>query len=144
MIKLISHRGNLYGKIIENENNPNYIYYALNSGFDVEIDVWYDNGFWLGHDSPTHKTDTKFLINHKLWCHAKNLNALYELGKINTRFFWHENDSYTITSDKIIWAYPGQPLNSMCICVLPELHHINHNLLDCYGICSDYIGYWRI
>ena len=38
---LISHRGNLEGKQPEQENNPLYIYNALNKGYEVEIDVWY-------------------------------------------------------------------------------------------------------
>lgn len=141
----ISHRGNLRGKNLEKENSIDAINIALNKGFDVEIDVWYDNGFWLGHDEPIYKTDSVFLENIKFWCHAKNLLALLKLSKINTRYFWHENDKYTLTSDNIIWSYPGQILNEMTICVLPELSskNIRANNLDdlrkCYGVCSDYI-----
>lgn len=144
-MKLISHRGNLDGKDPYKENSINYINNALNKGFDVEIDIWYNNGFWLGHDEPIHKTDRAFLENSRLWCHAKNLAALLELSKINTRYFWHENDKYTITSDNIIWAYPGQPINEQCVCVLPEIN--NTKYLDiihrCYGVCSDFIMNWK-
>jgi hypothetical protein len=52
---LISHRGNLNGKDVDNENNPLYIDRALGKGYDVEVDVWYVNGKWyLGHDEPTY------------------------------------------------------------------------------------------
>ena len=53
---LISHRGNLNGKIPENENCPDYIDKAIHSGYDVEIDIWMiDNELFLGHDGPQYK-----------------------------------------------------------------------------------------
>jgi hypothetical protein len=140
----ISHRGNIDGKNISKENSVLYILQALDLGFDVEIDVWFNNGFWLGHDRPAHFVDYKFLENTKLWCHAKNIDGLYELSKINTRYFWHQNDNYTLTSDNIIWAYPGQILNDKCVCVLPEQNNIHiHTIDNCYGICSDFIRNWK-
>ena len=36
---LISHRGNLGGKQLNNENNPNYILRALTAGYNVEIAI---------------------------------------------------------------------------------------------------------
>ena len=69
---LISHRGNLRGRIPKYENNPSYIEKALKEGFDVEIDVWYkDNEWYLGHDEPTYHINMNWLRNKKLWCHAK-------------------------------------------------------------------------
>ncbi len=38
-MKIISHRGNLEGRIETKENNPDYIKKALQF-FDVEIDLW--------------------------------------------------------------------------------------------------------
>jgi len=38
-MKLISHRGNLFGPNPTNENNPDYILNAIELGYDVEIDV---------------------------------------------------------------------------------------------------------
>ena len=35
---LISHRGNIDGKIVERENHPEYIDEAIALGYDVEID----------------------------------------------------------------------------------------------------------
>ena len=43
-MKLISHRGNLEGPNPERENHPDYIYGALQAGYDVEIDVWWVEG----------------------------------------------------------------------------------------------------
>ena len=41
---LISHRGNISGVRSENENNPNYINAALKLGYEVEVDVRFENG----------------------------------------------------------------------------------------------------
>ena len=55
---LISHRGNINGKINELENNPDYINDALIIGYDVEIDIWViNNELFLGHDEPVHNID---------------------------------------------------------------------------------------
>jgi hypothetical protein len=139
---LISHRGNIDGKIIERENDPIYINEALDLGYDVEIDVWFVDGeFWLGHDSPQYKTDYKFLMNDRFWCHAKNLDALMEMKKYAIHYFWHETDTVTLTSKNYVWAYPGkQPIKGSIAC-LPEME--NDNVLLCKGICSDYIKEYK-
>ena len=79
---LISHRGNINGRFEDWENKPEYIEDALRLGYDVEVDVWFVDGkFMLGHDEPQYETDYKFLMNEKLWCHAKHLDALFEMKK---------------------------------------------------------------
>ena len=106
-MKLISHRGNLEGKINDLENKPDYILDALNKGFEVEVDIWYHKKkLYLGHDEPLYKTDLLFLGDNRLWCHAKNREALEHLLQYEVRTFWHQEDDYTITSDKIIWQFP--------------------------------------
>jgi hypothetical protein len=139
---LISHRGNVDGKIPERENNPDYINEALRLGYDVEIDVWFvDNRFWLGHDKPQYKTNYKFLMNEKFWCHAKNLDALMEMKKYTIHYFWHETDTVTLTSKNYVWAYPGkQPIKGSIAC-MPELE--NDSILNCRGICSDHIKLYK-
>ena len=53
---LISHRGNINGKIIEAENNPGYIDDAIRLGYEVEIDMWWIDGeTYLGHAIVTGK-----------------------------------------------------------------------------------------
>ena len=44
---LISHRGNIFGIQKNNENEPNYIENALKEGFNVEIDVRFENNWHL-------------------------------------------------------------------------------------------------
>ena len=95
----------------------------------------------LGHDEPLYETDYKFLMNEKLWCHAKNLDALFEMKKYAIHYFWHETDTVTLTSKNYVWAYPGkQPIKGSIAC-MPELE--NDNVLLCKGICSDYIKRYK-
>ena len=139
---LISHRGNIDGKNPELENSPDYINKALNAGYNVEIDVWNINGQWfLGHDGPQYKIDKSFLINDKLWCHAKNINALNEMLDSQIHCFWHQKDDVTLTNRDFMWTYPGQHLTEKSVCVLPEL--ADYKEIKCAGVCSDYIKNYR-
>ena len=138
----ISHRGNINGINKKFENNPIYIQSAINKGYNVEIDVWYKNAFFLGHDRPQFKVSQKFLENKKFWCHAKNLEALEKLQKIKTKYFWHQEDDYTLTSNEYIWTYPGKKLSKKSICVLPELNK-KKLTKSISGICSDFIEQYK-
>jgi hypothetical protein len=136
----IAHRGNLYGPNPSMENNPEYVKNALDSGFDAEIDVWYINGkFQLGHDEPQYDVDASFLIHDRVWCHAKNIDALEMLLSIGAHCFWHEKDMYTLTSKGIIWAYPGSPLTKNTICVM-----CSPNTENVLGVCSDDVVFQKM
>lgn len=133
---LIAHRGNVSGRNPEKENNPLYVKSALNQGFDAEIDVWVnDEKYYLGHDEPVYSVEESFLANEKIWCHAKNIQALSKMLTNNKiHCFWHQSDDVTLTSNGFIWTYPGKPLTEKSICVLPDPEEI---VSKCYGICSD-------
>ena len=145
----ISHRGNINGRIEEAENKPEYIIDTLRLGYDVEIDVWYINGeWWLGHDEPQYPIDFDWIDSRsdRLWIHCKNIEAVEyfyenenECREIN--WFWHENDTLTLTSYGYIWAYPGKQPIKKSIAVMPEIHMDNINV--CMGICSDYIQKYK-
>jgi hypothetical protein len=134
---IISHRGNLVGPDRNNENRPEQIKKALKKGFHVEIDVWVKKKKWfLGHDKPKYLISKKFLENPRLWCHAKNLDALTcMLANKKIHCFWHGKDLYTITSKKIIWVYPGQRtcLNSILVAKGPAIEHGRMK-----GVCTDF------
>ena len=140
---LISHRGNINGKYPEKENSVEYILHALEKGYDVEIDVWYDiqHGWWLGHDYPQYKTTEDFLLTTNLWVHCKNNKALeyLTLNNFDINFFWHQNDDFTLTSKRWIWAFPGIKVTkgSKAISALPEIANIDTS--DFQGVCSDFI-----
>ena len=44
---LISHRGNISGIEHDNENNPKYINAAIKEGYEVEVDVRFENGVFF-------------------------------------------------------------------------------------------------
>lgn len=141
-MKLISHRGNLIGKNSNFENKPFYILNAIKKGFDVEVDVWFvKSNFYLGHDFPEIKIDFKFLKNKKIWCHAKNADAIPKLAEIKAHYFWHQEDDYTITSKGFLWVYPGKKLIKNSICVQPK--KISLFSKNCIGICSDKIELFK-
>jgi hypothetical protein len=126
----ISHRGNVNGRIEEAENKPEYIDDTLQMGFDVEVDVWEIDFEWLDSRSS------------RLWVHCKNKQAIeffiendYESANIN--YFWHEEDTMTLTSFNYVWVYPGKQPIKKSIAVMPEIH--NDDITKCSGICSDYI-----
>lgn len=136
-MKIISHRGNLNGVDSKNENKPETIMKALDLGFDVEIDIRVINGeIYLGHDEPQYKINLEFLQNDRLWIHCKNKHALELMSKTRgVHYFWHQSDTYTLTSKNIIWTYVGADLIENAICVLPQA---NQDISKCYGVCTDY------
>lgn len=137
---LISHRGNINGPIPEAENNPEYIDDTIRLGYEVEIDMWWINGrIYLGHDEPQHEISDEWLGERidKLWIHCKNTELLNWIRSTSLHYFWHENDTVTLTSKNYIWAYPGKQPITESIAVMPELNKDNIN--QCIGICSDYI-----
>jgi len=137
-MKIISHRGNISGPNPSKENNPEQISKVLKLGFDCEIDVWFVDGyFYLGHDNPHYKIEYSFLNQPGLWIHCKNLEALGYVP-INSNYFWHEEDDYTLTSKRYIWTYPNKKVDTNCIIVDNNQDWIKKNY-NCFGVCTDYI-----
>jgi glycerophosphoryl diester phosphodiesterase len=133
-MKIISHRGNIYGSDPKKENTTDAIILALSLGFDVEVDIWLkDEKYCLGHDAPGIYVTKDFLLNEKLWCHAKNIDALSSMLKDNIHCFWHQKDHFTLTSKNFIWTYPGMPVTGSSILVTNTI-----TKYPCYGICTDY------
>jgi len=146
-MKIISHRANLNGPNASTENSIPAINVALYHGFDVEIDVRIVDGQILfGHDIPQYVCPEKLLISiiEKSWFHCKNLEAmLYLPNKFpGIKYFWHQKDDFTLTSNGYIWTYPGQPITKKSILVLPENLDYQelkkHLSQDPYAICSDW------
>jgi hypothetical protein len=137
---LVAHRGNISGPNKKKENSPQYIQEALDLKYDVEVDVWVDDGIWLGHDKPQYKIGLKFLMSNfrHLWIHCKNLEAMdlfSELRLLN--FFWHEEDDFTLTSKNFIWTYPGKRVCNKSVIVVEDAR--NYKGQPCFGLCSDFL-----
>jgi hypothetical protein len=144
-MKIISHRGNIRGRVPGRENAPSYIDCALGNGYDVEIDVWSINGeLWLGHDEPQYKIDHNWLDKRRnyLWLHCKNLEAAKECWAYHS--FCHSSDPFTYTSTGKIWLHDlEQTFDDATIIPLLDWEmvdsfktHIKNEVP--YGICTDY------
>lgn len=147
-MRLIAHRGNIHGPKSDRENSIACIEKAINEGYDVEIDLRVENNIcYLGHDNPQYVVTMEWLRKYKdvLWIHCKNHEALEKLSgcPVEFNYFWHETDSYTITSKGIGWVYPGKQPYTNSVMVMPENLGGDIKTLkeyDCFGICSDYVG----
>ncbi len=147
---IIAHRGNLKGPDPINENKPEYLEFAIDKGFEIEVDVWVQSEkIFLGHDNPAFEINIDFLnkFKSKSWFHAKNIEALefftkYSLDQNDLNYFWHENDDYTLTSQGWIWAYPNKYSNFKSIAVLPEIHKTK--IQNFSGICTDYVFRYKL
>jgi hypothetical protein len=143
---IISHRGNINGRLESYENEPNYIDLAISKGYDVEVDVRVIEGtFYLGHDEPQYGVTLDWLYErrNKLWIHCKNIEAVEWFNNLlgTYHYFWHQEDTVTLTSKNIIWAYPGEQPIKNSIAVMPELY--NDDVTQCLGVCSDYIQNYK-
>lgn len=137
---LISHRGNLNGPNEVRENSPYYIMESIAEGYDVEIDLWVVDGkIYLGHDKPQYEISDDWLVErvNKLWVHCKNVESLNWIKNTELHYFWHEEDTLTLTSKNYVWVYPGKQPVVGSIAVMPEIH--NDNISNCLGVCSDFI-----
>ena len=143
-MQIISHRGNTTGPNHYRENSPEYLKEALALGYDVEVDVWYQDGkIYFGHDGPKYEVgliEFEYFIPRG-WFHCKNISAMGFLSQhyMRPNFFWHQSDDYALTSHKYIWTYPHMPTAERSIAVLPEIFNANRNdLNNFWGICTDY------
>ena len=143
-MRLIAHRGNLYGPNPARENSPDYVDEASAAGCDVEVDVWYEcRGWSLGHDAPQYPITFEWLWRRRdsLWLHCKNLEALS--GLINTagtglfNAFWHESDAYTLTTKGYIWTSPTSSLGPRCVLVGLDVRGASTQI-SIHGLCTDY------
>jgi glycerophosphoryl diester phosphodiesterase len=135
---IISHRGNIRGSSPNTENTTYAIEQAIGMGFDCEIDVWYqEDSFWLGHDKAENKVSVDFFNKHSchLWIHCKNIEALIQL-KDRFNCFFHDKDTYTLTSKGYIWGNIGSSMTKETIQVMPE--RAKHEYEECLGICTDF------
>ena len=143
---IISHRGNLNGPHSSEENAPDVVDEVLDKGFSCEVDVWVtpQRELKLGHDKGEYLVDAGWFSARasKLWIHCKNMAALEYFcnSHPNFNFFWPQEDDHVLTSHGVIWSYPGQPVSSKGIVVLPELNmkSLDLDLTKALGICTDF------
>ena len=137
-MKIISHRGNLSGRLPEQENHPDYILGVVRAGYDVEVDVWcIGEKFVLGHDLPQYEVSASWLKDLPLWCHAKNSDALEGMLVQGIHCFWHQQDFCTLTSRGIPWCYPGNWIRGGITVVMDSYHPAIVIPDGVLGVCVD-------
>jgi len=143
---IIAHRANLVGPEPDFENSPEMIDRCISGyAFNVEVDLWVvEDRLYLGHDGPQYEVSLPWLHMRCrfLWVHCKNIDALIFMQnnpfRDDFRYFWHQEDDYTLTSDGWIWAYPNKPIPKPCkaVCVMPEWDNQDTFMFD--AVCTDY------
>ena len=145
-MKIISHRGNLAGPNLINENTHDYIDIALKKGFDVEIDLWKINQkYFLGHDKPEKQVELSWLEERKkyLWIHTKNIRSFESLIKLDNGFifFYYSKEPIVLVSNGIIWTHEPKQIKVYKLCIIPLINKdeiIENENYKWHGICTDY------
>ena len=144
---LISHRGNLNGRIPERENTSEYIIEAIQAGFNVEIDVRMHKGILhLGHDKPEEIVPFTFFLEPLkdfIWFHCKDYESLLFLmqeKKYTYKCFIHDKEPCTFVSNGMLWVHPNfQTMAKMKTHRSIVMHPVN--LHKAYvGYCADNIA----
>ena len=143
---LISHRGNIDGRNPEFENTQDYIDDAIESDYEVEIDVWSKDGnLWLGHDMPQRRVEYDWLLARRawLWIHCKNFKALAGLITSPLVLFYHSKEDYTLLSNGMVWAHNIHEIDHNCVIPLLDADAVikwKESPQVVGGVCSDYIS----
>ena len=142
---IISHRGNVDGLNPQLENSQLYIDKAIKLGYDVEIDLRCSAGkLYLGHDSPQYPVAESWLEDRidKIWLHIKDYDSLVWVSnnKKSFKYFCHESDKYTLTSNGYIWSHDlNNKMTNKCIVpLLSKKQLTNYNQRNFYAVCTDY------
>ena len=138
-MKIISHRGNLYGP--ETKDNIASKIQEIAKKMLVEVDVWCLKDQWfLGHDKPENAATFDFISNSNFILHAKNLEALKKLTETDLHYFWHQQDDFTLTSKNFIWTYPSKNVTDKSIIVCRTKAEVDYyKSTNAWGICTDYV-----
>ena len=141
-MRVIAHRGNLFGPNPEQENHPDYLLDTISLGIEVEVDVWLvDSNFFLGHDAPEYPVNPAFIktVAGYAWFHCKDLSSLHWFIKNapECRFFWHQEDDFTLTSNNYIWTYPGNEVSTKSIIVDLDFTALDTYAGVAYAVCTD-------
>ena len=152
--QIISHRANIFGPDLSTENRPDIIDSTINKGFNVEIDVRFqDNNFYLGHDDLEYKVNLLWLIERResLLFHCKDLESMHQLSNCayKLKYFGHKKDAFTLINGGLLWVDDlSLRLNNKCIIPLITKKDIdkwvkNNNINDIAGICTDFPVYLK-
>jgi hypothetical protein len=148
-MKIISHRGNINGPVVEKENRPSYIDCAIQLGYDVEVDLrLINNEFWLGHDEAQYRIELSWmeLRKDKIWYHCKDIYSALKLAKLDNeyQYFCHSIESFVCTSNGYIWVHDLEnKIDDKCIIPLISKEDIQqYNGYKPFAVCTDFVNYF--
>ena len=142
-MKIISHRAKFNGSSLS-ENSVKAINKSLDIGYEVEVDVLGNKEGYLalGHDKPEEKISKTYLSNPKIWVHAKNQYALEVLHGTDINYFYHDNDSFTVTSKGFNWVHINSfsTINNAIYCAftIEQLNKLQEIIKCPMGVCTDF------
>jgi hypothetical protein len=137
---LISNKGNTTGTNILLQNTPGYIDSTIKQGYNVKIDLWYQNNkCYLGSDGPKIEIEWKWLIDNasSLWvkcASTETFSFLLENGKA-LNFFYNDQDPIAITSKGIAWSFNNNFTKNTIVYDTDQIDGV-------LGVCSDYVSKW--
>lgn len=147
----IAHRGNFSGAKPNLENSPDYIDEAIRAGYDVEVDLRYENNkLMLGHDKGQYEINKEWLFERQdfLWIHGKTIETIHYLTNLmfedELNYFFHEEDECCLTSRKWVWGHPKSHYFPEMILVCPGRSNWTFDqIMSAEGLCDDYISSFR-
>lgn len=136
---IISHLGNIDGRIPESENRFNYLKAALKSGWHICADVLFHNGgFLLPHQHGFDAVPASFFSQQRVWSRCRNAETLDALCNVKAHAFFLTSAGYTLTSEQFIWTLPPETLLDRSIASFPELTDSNWlETQEPAGLCSN-------
>ena len=113
-------------------------YEALNEALGEKYMITWDE-----HLSRYDGLKTSQKLEMLTWVHCKNVEAVvyFKECEYDVNYFWHEEDTLTLTSHNHLWVYPGKQPIKNSIAVMPEIN--NDDVSKCLGICSDKIKEYK-
>lgn len=136
---IISHLGNIAGRVPEKENKLAYINAALKAGWHVLVDVrWHNGGFYLPHMDGFDCLSPAFLSKQRIWSRAADAETLDALCNIGAHTLVATAAPFTLTSAQFIWTLPGYSLSPRAVAAYPELAEPDWlELYEPAGVCSN-------
>jgi hypothetical protein len=136
---IISHLGNISGRVPDLENKLAYVQAALKAGWHVMVDVRYHSGgFYLPRAGGFDTVPPGFFSKQRVWSRAADPETLDALCNIGAHALTASDAPFTLTSAQFVWTLPGYPLSPRAIAAYPELG--TPDWLDAYepaGLCSN-------